>query len=74
LELIREYQQQRRKQISPTMRKAVSARSVNYELQLLRGVMQFANCWKGDLDDRYKPLKEARTRVAAQAGLRMGIG
>jgi integrase len=67
LELIREYQQQRRKQISPTMRKAVSARSVNYELQLLRGVMQFANCWKGDLDDRYKPLKEARTRVGRVA-------
>jgi integrase len=67
LELIREYQQQRRKQISPTMRKAVSARSVNYELQLLRGVMQFANCWKGDLDDRYKPLKEVRTRVGRVA-------
>ncbi len=67
LELIREYQQQRRKQISPTMRKAVSARSVNYEVQLLRGMMQFANCWKGDLEDRYKPLKESRTRIGRVA-------
>lgn len=35
LELLREYQQERRKQISPTMRKAVTPRSVNYELQLI---------------------------------------
>ena len=42
LELLREYQQERRKQISPTMRKAVSPRSIDYELQLLRGVMYCA--------------------------------
>ena len=63
LELIREYQQERRKQISPTMRKAVTPRSVNYELQLLRGVMQHANCWKGDLAERNKPLKESKSRI-----------
>lgn len=67
LELIREYQQERRKQVSPTMRKAVSPRSVNYELQLLRGVMQHANCWKGDIAERYKPLKESKTRAGKKA-------
>jgi len=67
LELIREYQQERRKQISPTMRKAVSPRSINYELQLLRGVMQHANCWKGDLAERYKPLKESNSRAGKKA-------
>ncbi len=67
LELIREYQQERRKQVSPTMRQAVSPRSVNYELQLLRGVMQHANCWKGDLAERYKPLKESKTRAGKKA-------
>ena len=67
LELIREYQQERRKQISPTMRKAVSPRSINYELQLLRGVMQHANCWKGDLAERYKPLKELKSRAGKKA-------
>jgi integrase len=67
LELLREYQQQRRKQISPTMRKEVSARSVNYELQLLRGVMQYAGCWKGDLAERYEPLRESKKRIGRVA-------
>ena len=67
LELIREYQQERRRQISPTMRKAVTPRSVNYELQLLRGVMQHANCWRGDLAERYKPLKESKSRLGKKA-------
>ena len=67
IELLREYQQERRKKISPTMRRAVSARSVNYELQLLRGVLQYANCWKGDLAERYEPLKESRRRIGRVA-------
>jgi integrase len=67
VELIREYQQQRRKQISPTMRRAVSARSVNYELRLLRGVMVRANCWKGDVAERYKALKQSKDRVGRVA-------
>lgn len=67
LELLREYQQERRKQISPTMRKAVSPRSIDYELQLLRGVMQHANCWKGDLAERFKPLKESKSRAGKKA-------
>lgn len=49
LELLRDYQRERREEISPTMKKPISARSVNYELRLLRGVMKYANCWKGDL-------------------------
>jgi hypothetical protein len=32
LQLLEEYQEERRKQISPTMKKAVTARTVNYEL------------------------------------------
>jgi integrase len=40
---------------------------VNYELQLLRGVMQFANCWKGDLTERYRPLKQAKSRIGRAA-------
>jgi flagellar biosynthesis chaperone FliJ len=34
LQLLEEYQEERRKQISPTMKKAVTARTVNYELRL----------------------------------------
>jgi hypothetical protein len=67
VELIREYQEQRRKQISPTMRRAVSARSVNYELRLLRGVMVHANCWKGDVAERYKALKPSKDRIGRVA-------
>jgi integrase len=67
LQLLREYQQERRKQISPTMRRAVSARSVNYEIRLLRGVMHYANCWNRDLADRYEPLKQSKTRVGKVA-------
>jgi hypothetical protein len=67
VELIREYQQQRRKQISPTMRRAASARSVNYELRLLRGVMVHVNCWKGDVAERYKALKQSKDRIGRVA-------
>jgi hypothetical protein len=47
LQFLREYLQEQRKQICATMRKPVSARTVNYELRLLRGVMEFADCRKG---------------------------
>jgi integrase len=67
LELIREFQQARRKQTSSTVRTAVSPRSINYELLLLRGVMQHANCWKGNLVERYKPLKESKSRAGKKA-------
>lgn len=67
LELLREYQRDRRKEISPTMKKPVSARSVNYELWLLRGVMKYANCWKGDLAENYQPLSQKRSQVGKVA-------
>ncbi len=67
LELIREYQQERRKQISPTMKKAVTARTVNYELQLLRGVMRYAGCWKGEIAECYRALSERKSRVGRAA-------
>jgi integrase len=67
LELIREYQQERRKQISPTMKKAVTARTVNYELQLLRGVMRYAGCWNGEIAECYRALNERKSRVGRAA-------
>jgi integrase len=67
LELLRDYQRERREEISPTMKKPISARSVNYELRLLRGVMKYANCWKGDLVENYQPLSQKRSRVGKVA-------
>jgi integrase len=29
--------------------------------------MQHANCWKGDLAERYKPLKESKSRAGKKA-------
>jgi hypothetical protein len=51
---IRAYQKDRRQQISPTMKQPVTARSVNYELQLLKGVMSYADCWSDTLAARYQ--------------------
>lgn len=42
LSTVQEYLQKRSAQISPTMKRQVSARTVNYEIQLLRGVMTHA--------------------------------
>lgn len=67
LQLLEEYQEERRKQISPTMKKAVTARTVNYELRLLRGVMRYAKCWKGEFAEGYKPLRQKRRRVGKVA-------
>jgi hypothetical protein len=64
---IREYQKERRKQISPTMKQPVSARSVNYEMQLLKGVMSYADCWTDNLAARYKPLREVKSRAGKTA-------
>jgi len=67
LQLLEEYQEERRKQISPTMKKAVTARTVNYELRLLRGVMRYAKCWTGESTEGYKPLRQKRRRVGRVA-------
>ncbi len=60
---IRQYQKDRRKQISSTMKQPVSARTVNYEMQLLRGVMAYADCWTDHLAVRYEPLREVKSRA-----------
>lgn len=67
LSLIRDYQKARRQQVSPTMKKPVSARTVNYEMQLLRGVMQYADCWTDNLEARYQPLRQPKSRVGKSA-------
>jgi integrase len=64
---IREYQKERRKQISPTMKQPVTARSVNYEMQLLKGVMTYADCWTDHLAARHKPLREVKSRAGKTA-------
>lgn len=63
LPMIQQYQQQRRQHVSKTMRQPVSARSVNYELHLLRNMLKFAHCWTGDLATGYKPLRHVKSRV-----------
>jgi integrase len=64
---IREYQQARRKQTSRIMKRVASARTVNYEMQLLRGVMTYAGCWTDELAARYKPLRQIKSRVGKTA-------
>jgi len=64
---IREYQKKRRKEVSPTMKKPVGARTINYEMQLLRGVMQYADCWTDNLGARYQPLRQIKSRVGKTA-------
>jgi|SRR5579859_428874 len=60
---IRKYQKERRQEISPTMKQPVTARCVNYEMQLLRGVMTYADCWSDDLERRYRPLRQVKSRA-----------
>lgn len=63
LPMIQQYQQERRQHVSKTMKQPVTARSVNYELQLLRNVLKFGHCWTGDLAADYKPLRQVKSRV-----------
>lgn len=64
---IRDYQKQRRKHISRTMRQPVTARTVNYELFLLRCVMAYANCWTEELSTGYQRLREMKHRAGKVA-------
>ncbi len=64
---IRQYQEWRRRQISPTMKQPIKARTVNYEVQLLRGVMDYAGCWNGMLATCYKPLRQSGSRIGRVA-------
>ena len=63
LPMIQQYQQQRRQHVSKTMKQPVTARSVNYEMQLLRNMLKFAHCWTGDLAAGYKPLRQVKSRI-----------
>ena len=61
--LIEQYQQERSAETSPTMKQKITARTINYEMQLLRGVMLYAGCWKGDLAVYYKPLRQMKSQI-----------
>jgi|GEM_PF-1017484 len=63
LPMFQQYQQQRRQHVSKTMKQPVTARTVNYEMQLLRNMLMFAHCWTGDLAAGYKPLRQVKSRV-----------
>jgi integrase len=63
LPMIWQYQQHRRQHVSKTMKQHVTARSVNYEMHLLRNMLKFAHSWTGDLAAGYKPLRQVKSRV-----------
>jgi integrase len=67
LALIREYQQQRRQHVSKNMKQAVTGRTVNYEMHLLRGILIFADCWTDNLAARYTPLRQIKKRAGKVA-------
>lgn len=64
---IRDYQKQRRKHVSRTMRQPVTGRTVNYEMFLLRRVMTYAGCWNEELSTGYQPLREIKQRAGKVA-------
>ncbi len=64
---IRDYQKQRRKHVSLTMRQPVTGRTVNYEMFLLRCVMTYAGCWNENFSTGYKPLREIKQRAGKVA-------
>ena len=64
---IRQYQQERRSQITPHLKQQITGRTVNYEAQLLRGVMTCAGCWTSDLATQYKPLRQVKSRAGKVA-------
>jgi integrase len=64
---LRQYQQQRRKHVSHVMKQPVTARTVNYELDLLRGVLKYAGCWTPELETEYQPLPELKSKVGKAA-------
>ena len=64
---LRQYQQQRRKHVSYVMKQPITARTVNYELDLLRGVLKYAGCWTPELETEYQPLPELKSKVGKAA-------
>lgn len=67
LQLIRKYQEKRRAEVSPTMKKQVTARTVNYEMQLLRGCLKYAGCWTDGLEANYEPLRQTKSKIGKAA-------
>jgi len=61
--LIEPYQQERSAETSPTIRQKITPRTIHYEIRLLRGVMLYAGCWKGDLAVYYKPLRQMKSQI-----------
>ncbi len=59
---LRQYQQERRKHVSH-MKQPVTARTVNYELDLLRGLMKYAGCWTPELAAGYEHLPEVKSQA-----------
>ncbi len=59
---LRHYQQERRKHVSH-MKQPVTARTVNYELDLLRGLMKYAGCWTPELAAGYQNLPEVKSQA-----------
>ena len=49
------------------MKQPVTGRTVNYEMQLLRGMMIFADCWTDSLAARYTPLRQIKKRAGKVA-------
>jgi len=49
------------------MKQQDTARTVNYEGHLLRGVMIYAGYWTTDLATQYKPLRELKRRIGKVA-------
>ena len=45
----------------------VTARTVNYEMQLLKGVMSYADCWTDILEARYRPLRQQKSGIGTAA-------
>jgi hypothetical protein len=64
---IRDYQKQRRKHVSRTMRQPVTGRTVNCEMFLLRCVMTCGDSCNENFSTGYKPLREIKQRAGKVA-------
>ena len=49
------------------MKQPVTARTVNYEMQLLKGVMSYAGSWSDTLAARHQQLREMKSRAGKTA-------
>lgn len=56
----RDYQVHRSQCISPTMKRPVQPRSINYELLCLRTILKRANLWHGAIAQEYRRLRQPK--------------